>query len=249
MTVHPTAFVSALAHLADNVEVGAFAVVHDNVKLGAGTRVGSHCSIGEPTPLAEGRPLVVGANALIRSHSVLYEGSTFGPQLETGHHVTMREGLVAGQGLRVGTGSDLQGDTIIGNHVRLHSSVFIAKSSTIEDFVWIMPYTFLANDPHPPNDGCLLGPHVEQYAVIAAMCFVASGVRIGARSLVAASSAVIHDVEPDMIVRGQPARPVGPTSKVLLRDESGQPAYPWTKHFHRGYPPDVLAAWAVHESA
>lgn len=243
MTIHPTAFVSPLATVGNDVEVGAFAVVYGNVTIGARTRIGSHCSIGEPTALAASRGLVIGEQSLIRSHSVIYEGSTFGARLETGHHVTLREGLEVGVNLRVGTNSDMQGDAKIGNYVRLHSSVHISKLSTLHDYVWIYPYTVLTNDLHPPSDGPFEGVVVETCAVIATMCFVAPGIRIGARSLVAASSAVTRDVEPDTIVRGQPARSVGPTSSVILRDGSGRAAYPWTKHFHRGYPPEAIAEW------
>ena len=79
--------------------------------------------------------------------------------------------------------------------------------------------------------------------MIAAMACIAPGVRIGARSLVAASSIVTRDVPSETVVMGSPAKPIGPTSGVLLRDGSGRPAYPWTRHFRRGYPGDVVEEW------
>jgi acetyltransferase-like isoleucine patch superfamily enzyme len=241
--IHSTAYVEDGAQIPDDVDIGPFTLVHANVQIGPGTRIGSHCSIGEPTKLANGRPLVIGEGAEIRSHTVIYEGSAFGPRLETGHHVSLREGLEVGENLRVGTLSDLQGDATIGNFVRLHSNVFIAQQSTIEHFVWIFPHTVLTNDPHPPSDLCTVGPVIEEFASIAANCCIAPGVRIGARSLVAASSMVTRDVEPDTVVRGVPARPVGPTRGVLLRDGSARSAYPWTNHFRRGYPSNVTDSW------
>jgi len=41
---------------------------------------------------------------------------------------------------------------------------------------------------------------------------------------------------------------MGPTSAILLRDGSGRPAYPWTTHFTRGYPPEVVARWQAGEA-
>ena len=243
--IHPTAQVEPGAQIPDDAVVGAFTMIHGNVQLGHGATIQSHCSLGEPTPLAAGRPLVIGEAALIRSHSVLYEGSTYGAHLETGHHVSLREGVRAGENLRVGTGADVQGDCVIGDYVRFHSAVQVHKLSTIQDYVWIFPSSVLTNDPHPPSDGCLAGVTVEEFAVIAAMCCIAPGIRIGARSLVAAASMVTHDVEPDTVVVGVPARAVGPTSSVRMRDGSGRSAYPWTAHFHRGYPAAVVGEWTV----
>ena len=241
--IHPTAIVDDSAEVADDVEVGAFTLVHGGVRLGSGTVIGSHCSVGEPTELAHGRPLILGAGCLVRSHTVIYAGSTFEDGLETGHHATIREGITAGVNLRVGTLADLQGDTTFGRYVRLHSSVQIHKGSTIGDFVWVFPSAVLTNDPHPPSDVAFAGVVVEEFAVIAAMACIAPGVRVGARSLVAASSMVTRDVPPETVVMGSPARPAGPTSGVLLRDGSGRPAYPWTNHFQRGYPRQVVDEW------
>jgi hypothetical protein len=54
---------------------------------------------------------------------------------------------------------------------------------------------------------------------------------------------VTRDVAPDTVVRGVPARAIGPTNAIVMRDGSGRPAYPWTAHFHRGYPQEVVAEW------
>jgi carbonic anhydrase/acetyltransferase-like protein (isoleucine patch superfamily) len=84
---------------------------------------------------------------------------------------------------------------------------------------------------------------VEDFAVVAARSTIMPGIRVGTRSLVAAGALVTRDVAPDTVVGGVPARVLGATGEVRLRDGSGRAAYPWMRHFHRGYPPEVIAAW------
>ncbi len=243
MSTSPLAKVSPDARIGTGVSIGDFTVVYGNVSLGDGTTIESHCAIGLPTPLSGGKPLVIGDGAVIRSHSVLYEGSSFGPGLRTGHRATVRERVSAGAGLQIGTNADFQGDSVFGQYVRTHSGVFVAKGARIGDFAWLFPHSCLLNDPHPPSDLCQEGVTIDEYAAVGASSCVLAGVRVGARSLVAAGSLVNRDVEPDTLVAGVPARKRGPTSKVLLRDGSGRPAYPWMNHFHRGYPPATVEEW------
>jgi acyl-[acyl carrier protein]--UDP-N-acetylglucosamine O-acyltransferase len=243
MGIHPLASVSAKARLGEGVSVGPFTVVHDNVQVGDGTVIDSHCVIGVPTPLAGGRPLVFGPGSRVRSHAVFYEGSEFGPGLDAGHRCTVREKVRAGPGLQIGINADFQGDIAFGRFVRTYNGVVISKFTTIGDFVWIFNDTMLANDPHPPSDGFTRGATVEEYAVIASMCCILPGVRIGRECFVGAHSVVTKDVEPGALVSGVPAQRRGNASDIRIRDGSGRPAYPWRRHFHRGYPEDIVARW------
>lgn len=240
--VHPSAVVSPKAELGRGVTVGPFTLIHGNVVVGAGTSIAAHCEIGCPSPVPGAQPLLIGTGCTIRSHSVFYEGSTFGDDMVTGHHVTVREGTKAGQALQIGTFSDIQGDCTIGDFVRFHSSVHVGKHSMVGDFVWIFPYVVLTNDPHPPSE-IQKGVILEDYVAVASMAVVHPGVRIGSGALVGAQSNVLSDVASDTIVVGSPAREIGPTRRIRLQDGSGQPSYPWRRHFHRGYPAEVVKRW------
>jgi carbonic anhydrase/acetyltransferase-like protein (isoleucine patch superfamily) len=59
--------------------------------------------------------------------------------------------------------------------------------------------------------------------------------------LIGAHSSVKGKTEKHSIYVGSPAKNVGPTSRIKLED--GTDAYPWTKHFKRGYPEDVIKNW------
>jgi acetyltransferase-like isoleucine patch superfamily enzyme len=156
--------------------------------------------------------------------------------------VTVREKTQAGRNLQIGTLSDLQGHCSIGDFVRLHSNVHIGMHSRIGNFVWIFPYVVLTNDPHPPSE-VRQGVVVGDYAAIATMSVILPGVNIGEGALVGAHAAVNRDVEADTVVAGSPAKLVCRTDQVKLKDGSGQPAYPWRRHFTRGYPPEHVAKW------
>jgi len=242
--IHPTALVSPKAVLATGVRVGPFSIIHDNVNIGADTIIESHCELGVKTPLSDGSALKIGAGSKIRSHSIFYEGSSFGEKLITGHRVTVREGTSAGINLQLGTLCDVQGDCRIGDYVRFHSNVHIGRKSIIHDFVWIFPYVVLTNDPTPPSD-TLLGCEIGEYAIVATMSVVLPGIKIGRRALVGAHACVGKDVPDNMIAAGVPAKIIGPTSNIKLRDGSGVSAYPWTSHFSRGYPESVVAKWKM----
>jgi acetyltransferase-like isoleucine patch superfamily enzyme len=240
--IHPTAIISPKCKLASGVSVGPYSIIHDNVQLGDNCSIGSHCEIGLPTPLAKCRPLIIGAGATIRSHSVFYEGSRIGSGLTTGHRVTVREGTIAGEGFQIGTLGDIQGDCVIGEHVRFHSNVHIGKHSKVGNYVWIFPYVVLTNDPHPPSN-VMSGVVVEEYAAIATMSVILPGVTVGAGALIGAHSSVARNVLADTVAAGVPARPICKTSEIILKDGSGQPAYPWRRHFHRGYPEAAIEKW------
>lgn len=240
--IDPRAIVHPDAKIADDVTIGPFTIVHANVQVEQGTYIGSFCELGVETPLAKKTPLRIGAHSVIRSHSLFYESSSFGPGLVTGHRVTVREHTVAGSNLQLGTLCDLQGDCQIGDYVRFHSNVHIGKKSVVGNFVWIFPYVVLTNDPTPPSE-TLLGVTLEDYAIVATMSVVLPGVRVGAHALVAAGACVGKDVPPHSIAAGVPARILGPTSVVKLKDKPGVEAYPWPRHFQRGYPLEVVRNW------
>lgn len=245
-SIHPTAYISPKAKLGDDVEIGPFSIVHENVTLGNRVKIGAYCELGISTKLGDGTPLIIGDEALIRSHSVFYESSSFGPGLTTGHHVTVRENTKAGTSFQIGTLSEIQGDCLIGDYVRFQSNVFVGKKTTIGNFVWVLPYVVLTNDPTPPSN-VLIGCTIEDYASIAAASVVLPGVTIGHHALIAAKACVTKNVPPHKVAAGVPARIICDTKAIKLRDGSGKPAYPWTNHFTRGYPASVTETWSTND--
>lgn len=234
--------ISDKARIGNNVSIGDFVTIHDNVVIGDGTTIESYCEIGVSNHLSNGDDLIIGKNSHIRSHSIFYEGSKFSDGLTTGHRVTVREKTNAGLEFQIGTLSDIQGHCDIGDYVRTHSNVHIGQHSKIGNYVWIFPYVVLTNDPHPPSN-VMLGVTLEDFSVVATMSVILPGTHIAKGVLVGAHTSISGKTDEDMIYSGNPARCIGPTSRIKLRDGSKKPAYPWRTHFSRGYPEHVVKSW------
>lgn len=242
MKIGKFSIVSEKSIIEEGVAIGDFVTIHDNVHIKKNTIIESYCEIGVSNHLSEGEMLVIGENSHVRSHSIFYEGSTFGSYLVTGHRVTVREKTIAGEGLQIGTLSDIQGHCEIGNYVRTHSNVHIGQHSKIGDYVWLFPYVVLTNDPHPPSD-VIMGVTIDDFAVVATMSVILPGSKVSEGCLIGAHSCFFGKAEKDMIYSGNPARCIGPTNRIKLRNGTRSDAYPWRKHFHRGYPDSVVKQW------
>lgn len=236
-------YVSPKAKLGKNVRIADGATIYDNVVIGDNCVIGNDCVIGEPlSSYYEDEnyinpPTVFGSGALIRSHTIIYAGSTFGNDFSTGHRVTIREFTKMGDGCRVGTVSDIQGYAEFGDYCWLHSNVHIGQKSKIGNFVFIYPYVVLTNDPTPPSD-TITGPEIGDFSQIAVFSVILPGVKIGSHVLVGAGSVVGKNVEDYALVLGNPAKPVKDVRDIKNRN-TGESHYPWPHRFDRGMPWDI----------
>lgn len=242
MTIHPSAIVEEGAKLGENVSIGVNVIIGANVIIGDNTTIQNNCEIGVYSTGDNISPLVIGNNSFIRSQSIFYTGSVFGENLVTGHRVTVRESVVAGKNLQLGTLTDLQGDCVIGDYVRMHSSVHIGKYSKIGNYVWIFPYVVITNDPRPPSS-IQKGVTIEDYVVLSTMSVVLPGIVVKKDTLVGAHSLVSKNTNKGTLVAGNPAKEICLASKMRLHDGCHKPAYPWRRHFYSGYPVDVVNDW------
>ena len=239
-SIHPTAIIEDGADLGDGVQIGEFSIVRASATIGTDSVIGSHCEVGYGSAAFTER-LTIGPNATIRSHSIVYSASSIGERFETGHRAIVREHSTIGRNVRIGSLADIEGTCEIGDYVRIHSGVFVPAETVIGDYVWLFPYVVITNDPYPPSDR-LEGVTIESYASVGARSVLLPGVTVGADSLVAAGAVVSRDVAPGTVVAGVPAKELADVSTVQLNDGAG-PAYPWRRHYRRGYSVEAIEAW------
>ena len=194
-------------------------IQHENVTLGEGTTVEAYCILGTPPRGArDGElPTTVGAESVIRSHTVIYAGNVIGRNFQTGNKVNIRESNRIGNNVSVGTLSVIEHHVEIGDGVRIHTQAFIPEYSVLEEGCWIGPNVVLTNAKYPLSPGVkdqLAGAVIRKGAKIGANATILPGVVVGENALVGAGAVVVRDVPPGSVVAGNPARVVNQISKL-----------------------------------
>jgi acetyltransferase-like isoleucine patch superfamily enzyme len=193
-------------------------IIHPNVRFGANHRLDDFVIIGAPPRETSPGELAtsIGANAIIRSHTVIYAGNHIGENFQTGHSVMIRECNEIGDDVSIGTHSNIEHHVQIGDRVRIHSRVFIPEYSILEDDAWVGPGAVFTNDLYPPSNraDALKGPHLMSGARVGANVTLLPGVIIGRNALVGAGAVVVCDVPDGKVVVGNPARIIKDVSEL-----------------------------------
>jgi len=226
--------------IGENVKIGDRTIIYDNVKICDNTIIANDCVIGEPindyysSEIYQNPPTIIGENSLIRSHAIIYAGSTFGRELQTGHRVTIRENSIFGRNCSIGTLCDLQDHVEIGDYCRLHSGVHMGQKTVLRNFVFVYASVIFTNDPTPPSN-TFTGVTVNDFSQICAGALLMPGITIGKNCLVGAGSVPSKDFDDFSLIMGNPARRVGDVRDMKSDKDGGSP-YPWMHHFDRGMP-------------
>lgn len=184
--IHPTAIVSPLAKIGNNVRIGPFCVVGAHVELGDDCVLHSHVVLEGHSKFGRGNEFFPFAAIGGKTQDLKYQGEP--TYLEVGDHNVFRENTTVHRGTheslptRIGSHnlllcySHVAHDCQLGNHIILSNSVGIAGHIIIED-----------------------------HAIVSGMAAVHQFCRIGKHAIIGGCSKVVQDVPPYMIVDGNPA--------------------------------------------
>ena len=151
------------------------------------------------------------------------------PDVELGQGVKLHAfvnlyGCQIGDDTKIGTFVEIQKGVRIGRRVKISSHTFICEGVTIEDEVFVGHGVLFTNDRYPraanlngrlqtEADWQVVPTSVKRGASIGSNATILCGVTIGERAMVGAGAVVTHDVPPDAVVVGVPARPIQETKQ------------------------------------
>lgn len=188
-----------------------------DITVGEGLIADPGAIIGYRPSRAQRGPLVLGADAVIRSGSVIYLGSRIGARLQTGHNVVIRESCEIGDDVSVWSNSVVDYGCRIGDRVKIHANCYIAQFTEIRDGAFLAPGVTIANDLYPgqePSAALMSGPWIGPGAQIGVNVTILPFVRVGAGCLIGAGAVVVRDIPDGTVAFGHPATVRGEVSDL-----------------------------------
>ena len=198
-TIHPQALVDSKAELAEDVQVGPFAIIGPEVKIGAGTVVGPHAILKGPTTVGMRNRIFQFASVGEDCQDKKYKGER--TELVIGDDNIIREGVT----LHRGTFQD-RGITHIGSNNLFMCYVHVAHDCVVGDDIIMANNTAIAGHVHIGN-GAILGGGtlVHQFC------------RIGQFAMTAAGTVVLQDIPAFVTCSGNRAEAHGMNIEGMRR--------------------------------
>lgn len=197
--IDPRALVSAKAQLADDVEVGPYAVIGDGVVIGPRCRIGPHAVVNGPTMLGADNQVFQFASLGDAPQDKKYKGEP--TRLEIGDRNVFREYCTVNRGTVTGNGV-----TRVGNDNMLLAYTHVGHDCILGDKIVL-------------SNLVMLGGHVElgDWVIMSGYAGAHQFAKIGAHAFIGNNTAVTRDVPPYVLASGQPAEPRAINSEGLKR--------------------------------
>lgn len=202
MSIHPTSVLSPDVEVGPDVEIGPYCLIQGKVKIGRGTVIEGHATVGCKTGILQiGEYNHISPGAVIGGppQDISYKGEP--TQLIIGNHNVFREFSTVNIATSKGDGK-----TVIGDHGYFMAYTHVGHDCKIGNNV------VMANDTH-------LGGHceIEDNVVIGGVCAFNQFTKVGKNAFIAGSSVINKDILPFSRAQGNYAI-VRATNKVgLLR--------------------------------
>lgn len=208
--VQEPAFISASASYGQNVFIGAFAYLAENVKLGNGTKVYPHVYLGNNVKVGDNSIIhpgvkiyhdcVIGNNVVIHAGTVIgSDGFGFAPQADGSFQKVPQIGnVIIEDNVEIGANTTIDratiGSTIIKSGAKLDNLIQIAHNVEIGNSTVVAAQAGISGSTKV-GKGVMIGGQVG----------VVGHINIGDGAKINAQSGVSKSVEPGKAVTGSPA--------------------------------------------
>jgi acetyltransferase-like isoleucine patch superfamily enzyme len=209
-------------------EIHETAVVYPGTVLGEGVRVLEYAVVGKQPSLSPRStakrdqlpPAEIGDGTIVSTGAVVFAGAKVGARVILGDQSCVRERVLVGDDVVIGRGSLVENDTTIGAMTKIQADAYITAYSTLEEQVFIAPCVVTTNDDFmgrtERRHELVKGPTIRRGARVGGGAVLLPGVEIGEEAFVGAGAVVTKDVEPRMLVVGNPARVMRPVTQDEL---------------------------------
>jgi len=198
MKIHNTSIIHPSAEIANDVEIGPFCIIDENVKIGSGTKLLPYVHVLPYTKIGK--------------NNIFHHGSVIGGLPQDLKFKDEKTELIIGdnnvfrENCTINRGTEALGKTIIGSNCLFMAYVHVAHDCIIEDKV------ILAN-------GVQLGGHSEihYHATVGGITPVHQFCKVGEHAFVGGGRLVLQDVPPFILANGEPLQYAGINSVGLTR--------------------------------
>ena len=199
--IHPTAIIDPRAELGQEVSVGAYTVIEEDVFVDVGTQIGPHVYIDRYTRIGKNCRISPFASIGTPPQDKKFKGEK--TEVVIGDDNVIREYVTINRGTPAGGGLTSLGDQNL-----------------------LMAYVHVAHDCHLGKgivmaNVATLGGHVvlEDYSFIGGLSAVHQFVRVGAYAYIGGKTGIVQDIPPYVIASGERAKLFGLNIIGLTRHE------------------------------
>ena len=190
--IHPTALIEDGANISETATIGAYCIIGSKVTIGDHVHLASHVTVSGDTTIGErtkiqpfvvigGAPqhlgykdentrLIIGTDNVIREHTTMNIGTTFGRGVTTiGNQNYFMTGAHVGHDCIVGNKNIFANNATLGGHVEIGNGIFLGGLSAVHQQCKIGDFAFLGGCAAVIHDVIPFGSANGNYAQLAGL--------------------------------------------------------------------------------
>jgi UDP-N-acetylglucosamine acyltransferase len=196
--IHPHTYIHPNAHLATNVKIDPFTVIHQDVEIGEGTWIGSNVTIMEGARIGKNCRIFPGAVICAIPQDLKFQGEY--SNVFIGDNTTIREFVTVNRGTKDREKTSIGNNCLIQAYCHLAHDCIVGNNCIMSNNTQVAGHVIIGD-----------------WAILGGMCAIHQFVRIGHHSFLSGGSLVGKDVPPYIKAARAPLSYSGVNSVGLKR--------------------------------